>query len=320
MTAPQNDVRVLERHTITAPLGVRFWDVAERQFVRSGLRVTAYDASDTRRWWRALENSSGVSVLRDLRGLREIEQSGGGPAAWADALTPPRIRRFQLELRDPSSRFLPFTWVSDAPQRSFAAWLCPPLSPPATQRETDTPDRSLPVFPTPSRPVPGGFAVVRTQLVEPDLSPPASPPAEGQPRYASWAFVEVWGEDLLESPPAHPRPLGASYADEKGRVAVMFPWPAPVRSSLLAPPSPPGGSGGLLAQRWRIRLEAYYDGLDPDSVPDLCAVLSQRRAALWDQPGVPMPVRELEYGRELVVRSEGPAVGRMSELLITPGP
>jgi hypothetical protein len=317
---PQADVRILERFPITAPLGVRFWDVVSRVFVRSGMRVTAYDTVDTRLSWRALETGGGVSVLRDLRGLRDLEQSDGAPDVWAAwaARTPPTIpRSFQLEVRDPSFRYQPFTCLTDAPQRGFADWMCP-VSPPASHRDPDAPARSLPVFPTPARPVPGGYAVVRAQLVEPDASPPLSPPAEQEPVCAAWAFVEVWAEpDALGSPPPNPKPLGASYADEKGRVAVMFPWPAPVRSSLLSPQSPPGGSRGLLEQRWRIRLEAFYDRLDRETLPDLCAVLSQRRARLWDGFGVPFTPRSLEFNRELIVRSDA---AQISELYITPGP
>lgn len=321
MGPPQADVRVLERLTITAPLGVRFWDVVSRVFVRSGMRVMAYDTLDPRLSWRALETGSGVSVLRGLRGLRDLEQSDGAPgiwAAWASRTSPTIPRSFQVEVRDPSFRFQPFTCLIDAPQQRFADWICPPVSPPASQRDPDAPVRSLPVFPTPARPSPGGFAVVRAQLVEPELSPPLSPPQDQKPRCAAWTFVEVWAEaDAFGSPPPSPRPLGASYADEKGRVAVMFPWPAPLRSSLIAPPSPPDGGRGLLEQRWPIRLEAYYDRLDPDTLPDLCAVLAQRRATLWDGFGAPFARRELEFNRELTVRSDR---AHISELLITPGP
>jgi hypothetical protein len=312
MTLPAG-MRLLERFAITAPLGVRFWDVATNEAVTSGLTMEGILVDDPHRVVRAFANPSGVMVVRDLPGFRGLENSDGSDAAWRDA--PPPIQ-LTLTVRDEATRFQPFTFVCDAPQKGFARLGCPVLSPPDSRSVPAAPDDSVPVFPAPARRVPAGLAVVRAQLAEPPDT--GSPPRDRV--YGAWAFVEALVDD-------RPSPVGASYADENGRVAIMFPWPVPAdASSLLSPPSPlpASGAGGLLKQRWRVRLRAYYDGLAPDQLPDLCRVLAQRPAQVWDDSALfqPLDARELAYGSELVVKSRdrAGAPGReLPELLITAG-
>ena len=237
-------------------------------------------------------------------------EGDGGDAFWRQ-WTPP-VTQFSLTVADADRRFLPFRFVCGAPQKGFARLSCQVLSPPDSRVMPDAPDDSVPVYPAPTRLVPAGFAVVRAQLAEPpDLS---SPPRDRV--YGAWAFVEARVDE-------RDAPIGASYADEQGRVAIMFPFPAPADGSLLSPP-PSSGSGGLLQQRWRVQLRAYYDRLPPDEVPDLCDVLGQRPATLWDDSALfqALGARELAYPSEVVVKSRehaGPPGREMSELLITPG-
>lgn len=306
-------LRPLERFTITAPLGVRFWDVAAREVVRSGMTMQGCLIGDPLHTLKAFPNGSGVLLLRDLPSLRAFEAGDGSHAFWQRWSQP--VIELALTVFDERHRFQPFRFVCGAPQKGFARCSCPTLSPPRSRIVADAPEDAVPVYPAPTRLAPAGLAVVRTQLMEPPeiVSPPRDPV------YGAWAFVEA-----LVDGQAHP--VGASYADEQGRIAIMFPFPAPTDGSLLSPPSPPAASsGGLLMQRWRVRLRAYYDRLAPNVVPDLCDVLAQRPATLWDDSALihPFAGRELAYGSELVVRSRGgggspPA--DMSELLITPGP
>jgi len=301
-------MRLLERLTITAPLGVRFWDVALRQAVTSGLTMTGVLADDPHRTVSAFPNRSGVMVVRTLPGMRDLENSSGSDADWQDAAA--RSIALALTVTDEDRRFQPFSFRCDAPQRGFARLSCPALSPPDSRLVPDAPDDAVPVFSTAARLVPAGLAVVRAQLAQPPEM--SSPPRDPAP--AAWAFVEALVDD-------RDTPVGASYADADGRVAILFPWPAPADQSLSSPPAP--GGGGLLKQRWRVRLRAYYDRLASGEPPDLCRVLGQRPAQLWDDTALvePLGARDLAFGSELIVRSRDRAggPGGLSELLITPG-
>ena len=287
-------LRPPERFTLTSPYGVRFWDVVGREFVRSGLRVSA-EQTTWRRALPAFQNGSGVWVVRGLRLKRpdgeEFQWGDGTAEFWSRWSTP--ATELELRVDDPESRFMPYRFLSGAPQRGFAQRRC-----------GEGPQDAMPLYPSPTRTVPSGMAVVRAQLAEPEWPSPPAPK-----RAAAWAHLQV----LIGGSVA-----GASYADAHGRVAVMFPWPAPIDTSLHSPPGGPA-SNALLNQRWRVRLRAFYDRLPAAEIPDLCAVLAQREVTLLDtMPDEALGERELEYGRELVVRSAdtGSPPSRNSDLLI----
>lgn len=298
-------LRPLERLTITSPFGVRFWDVAGRDVVRSGLRVSAREVGSPRPL-TAFQNGSGAWIVGGLRLRRpraefpsedafresdEFRWGDGSTGFWTRWSTP--VTTLELHVADGEARFLPYRFRSGAPQKGFARRTC-----------GEGPVDAMPLYSAPTRAVPAGMAVVRAQLVEPAWP---SPPTERRP--AAWAYVEV----LIGG-----RVAGASYCDDQGRVAVIFPWPTPIDSSLL---SPPGGSGAnaLINQRWRVRLRACFDRLPAATPPDLCEVLAQREVTLLDAaPDLELGERDLEYGRELVVRSAdtGSPPSRTSDLLI----
>jgi hypothetical protein len=301
-------LRPFEHVTRTSPFGVRFWDVAGSEFVRSGLRVSVVEIGSPRSL-TAFQNHSGVWIVRGLRLKRpraefpsdeafrasdEFSWGDGMPTFWTRWSTP--VTTLEVSVADGESRFVPYRFRSDAPQKGFARRVC-----------GEGPADAMPVYPAPTRRVPAGMAVVRAQLAE---AATPGPPVERHP--AAWAYLEVLMGGTV---------LGASYADGEGRVAVMFPWPAPIDSSLH---SPPGGNGAnaLINQRWRVRLRARYNAqLPADRPPDLCEVLAQPEATLLEvPPDVTLGERVLEYGRELVVRSadSGSPPSRTSELLIRP--
>jgi len=300
-------LRPFEHLTITSPFGVRFWDVAARDFVRSGLRVSVTEVDSPRRL-TAFQNGGGVWIVSGLRLKRpraefsteeafresdEFRWGDGGAEFWTRWSTPVTTLEFGVD--DDEARFVPYRFTAGAPQRGFARRAC-----------GEGPADAMPVYPAPARTVPAGMAVVRAQLVEPAWP---SPPSDRRP--AAWAYVQVWiGGEIA----------GSSYADAQGRVAVMFPWPTPIDTSLHSPPAG-GGGNALINQSWRVRLRAYYDRLPQDDTPDLCRVLGQREVTLLEaQPDEALGERDLQYGRELVVRSgdtESPPV-RTSDLLVRP--
>ena len=93
-------------------------------------------------------------------------------------------------------------------------------------------------------------------------------------------------------------------ADDQGRIALIFPQPAPRPFTAMSPPlsgSPPASTGPpLTEQAWPINLRALYRPIDPppslpgefapeQQLPDLDAMLSQPEATLWADPELTMP-------------------------------
>lgn len=302
--------RTIERFTLTSPFGVRFWDVVSREFVRSGLAVTVYEVGNPRRPANAFPNHSGIWILRDLR-LRDrttqfFEFGDGTDAFWADWPAP--VKQYDLTVGDEQRRFQPFHFVCGAPQRGFARCSCGVTHSPV---DPSSPDDAVPVFPSGTRTAPAGIAVVRAQLEEWPLRSPAPGAA---PQWAAWAYVEAWIDGRF---------AGASFADDQGRVTVMFPWPTPA-GDLLSPPSPLRPALALVNQSWRVELRAFYAALPSATPPDLCDVLTQPRASLIGRlPDEPLQFVELAYGRELVVRSTDDRASPLtssSSLFVTQGP
>jgi hypothetical protein len=140
---------------------------------------------------------------------------------------------------------------------------------------------------------------------------------------ASWAVLEIHYNGRF---------LGRGIADEMGRVAVIFPYPAPRASPFTSPlGSPPAGSGRpLFSQEWSLELRVFYSPplASPleqaeAALPDLHSALGQKQAVLWGDLALTTPVTEavLGYGRELILRSRDDGVSppaRASVLFITP--
>jgi len=303
VTMDVDTTRVIDRLTRTAPFGVRFWDVVRRDFVRSGLSMTVFEVGNSRKPVEAFPNHSGVWMLRGL-GLRhdvpatpparplrgdDFEFGDGRQAFW-DAWPVPE-KQYDFTVVDREDRFQPFRFRCGAPQRGFARCGCGLMRSPA---DPACPEDAVPLYPSSAYLAPPGMAVVRAQLEE---LPVHSPAPDAGPRWAAWAYVEVWIDGRL---------AGASFADRHGRVGVMFPWPTPSGELLLSPPSPlsSGGALALVNQRWRVELRAFYDQLPAGASPEVCRVLAQQPAALIGRvPDEPLTVSELHYGRELVIRS-----------------
>ncbi len=271
-------MRVLERTTRVAPLGIRFWDEVSARVVSDGLVVEVYADGEPERRVAALPNRLGVFVLPRLPGASypAFEFGAGDDVFWQQVQARPHV----LQVSDRNGHFQPFTIDQPLPARGVAVPPClpPPISPTA----------AVPVFSTPARPVPEATAVLRANVIY--------APARSEPRPASWAVLEVHVAG---------QPTARGVADREGRVAVMFPYPEP-SASPVRPLSPPDASGlPLWHQEWTVRLAAFYDPVTPaPSVPDLCRTLGQPAAMLWaDSDGTrQVPDQTLRYGRESIVR------------------
>jgi hypothetical protein len=305
----------LETVARVAPLGVRFRDVVTDTLVGDGLSVTVYPAASPARRVAALSNRSGVYVLHRAPGVRAFEQGEGDAAFAADAQPP---LHFVVEVEDLEHRFLPFSFAAELPFRGLYNWTSPldpaPASPP-------DPPRNVPLYSSPTRRAPAGMAVVRAELRDPVLDAPAA-----------WAVVEARLDGQM---------VARGFSDELGRLALIFPYPAPLKFPPVSPPaSPPTAQGPpLMQQEWHVTLSAAYAPQSPPSppasdaagatAPDLRATLAQLLAPpadLWLHYGnrVRLTGAVLRYGQELVLQSQdlndNSPPAPESVLFVTPAP
>jgi len=284
-----NPGQVLERVTHVAPLGLRFHDAATGERVGGGLTVTVYPANNSARRVEAFVNRSGTYVLHHAPGLREFEHGAGDDEFWNN-LPPPQT--FVVEVVDQERRFQPFLFEAELPApRGLFNWLSPfEPSPPAGAR-------SVPLYSAPARALSSGMAVIRADLWNAQAGAPAA-----------WAVVEARLNGQLQA---------RGLSDERGSVALIFPYPKPTDSPLASPvASPPVNKNvPLLEQTWELTFNAGY-APQPDAaatrlapLPDLRATLDQLNAphaVLWtDFAGQEeLAGATLKYGQELILKSQ----------------
>ncbi|MGO9428648.1 hypothetical protein [Rhodoblastus sp.] len=282
--------RSVERVSIVAPLGVRFWDPAFDAQVSDGLAVTAWPA-DT--WWPPTPGyltASGIYAFHGLPGLHDLEYPAGGTPSPASLMSG---RTFLIEVVDTASRFLPTAFSVDAPYDGIF-----PTGQPLPSSVPGPPGFYL--FSAPNRQATATTALVRAQISE------RLDNLNEQP--AAYAVLEI------------DTPDGASWlgiADARGAAAALFPYPtftgADDTNASLAP------SGTSLQQSWSITLRVRYQPSAlsfplSSSPPELRSVLAQAPAAIWTQraspPGVAMSSlpATLVFGQALTARSTGESV------------
>ncbi len=277
--------RVIEEISAFTPLGIRFWDPARDAQIRDGLHVVARPATAPGPKAQAFRTGSDIYAFHNL-----------GVAAPVDS--PPETRAFVVEISDRRRRYLPVAFDVDLPLPYSGVFLSgnggsPPGSGPA----------GFYLYSAPTRPAAPGLAVIRGELF--DLTGDHA---------AAHAVVRI----VL---PAQGSRYGI--ADEAGRFAVVFPYPA-FEESLSG--SPGSGEATPLSQRtWDFELEVYYDpaarqALAGTSIPEYSSILGQPLGSLWvSEPASPADAEavqqwpgSLRLGRELVVKTEG-----RSQLLVS---
>lgn len=277
--------RPLERVTIFTPLGIRFWDPVQDAQVKHGLTVIAYPEGTGHRGTRAFRTLSGIYAFRGLPGLHDVEY----PESGLPAASPPVTARFVIRVFDERRRFLPVVFSADLPH--YGVYPPSPLHSP--------PGDGLPgfyLFSAPTRPATPSLAEVRAQLVERVDATTRRPAAHAV------LEVEVPGDRTWYG-----------VADERGSVAVLFPYPTFTVATGLASPAalPPEAP----PQSWSLNVRVRYEPgalvfLKGFEIPELCSVFSQAPGMLWStaiaQPGQPVShmVAELMFGQQLVMRTD----------------
>ena len=313
-------VQVIETFSRVAPLGVRFWDRVSGRIIDTGLTVTASPQAHATQQTLLFPNRSGVYVLHHAPGLREFEHGSGDAAFWRNAPSP---RPFVIEVRDQptqlqpfsfnevrdqptrfrplsfnkvhdqAARFQPFSFTVDLPRQGLLTGVAEAGGSPFSSSSL-----GVPLYSTVIRPVPAGMAVVRAELWDVVGSKPAA-----------WALLEV---RIAGQESAY------GLADEKGRVAVIFPYPEPLPGVLGSPlGSPPAGEPrSLFTQQWPLQLHAFYS---PEAVtpilPQLERVYQQVPATLLSSASslLPLTTVSLRFGQDLIVKSK-----EQSTLLLLP--
>jgi hypothetical protein len=282
-------VVVLDQVTLTAPFGVRFWDVGSNTPAGPGLLVVAYPNSFPELLTNATRSPSGVYSFSGLPGLRRAENSAGDDAFWS---ANPPICPYTITVRDPQERYLPYSFSALLPVRGlFGLWSSPLFS-------ALTPDSTwLPIFSTVSRPMPGPTAFVRAQLQD---------TSQG---FAAWAIVTVQAPGL---------PLRTGLADDQGVVAISQPYPEPTGSGLESPLGMPK----ITDQSWMVEVAVFYSaGKLEQPLPELQQILQQQPAVAWRDTAQTLPAQQfqLQFGQDLVLRSLDSTSGNeLPVLLVTP--
>ena len=299
---------VLDRLTSVAPLGLRFHDASTGTAIGDGLNVSAYPLGQPKSARLLSPNRRGVFILHHAPGLRTVENGAGDDDYWANL--PPK-KDFVVEVRDDQNRFVSFQFVAALPNRGIYEWHEPVAGSPPS------PTKSIPLYSSAARTASAGLAVVRADLWDPTRGPRGSEAAN--------AVLELYDNDRF---------VARGIADQKGHLALMFPYPAPKRFAPSSPPSPlgspPRAAGPALTdQVWTFRVRALYAGQSPpqplstDALPDLRAVLLRPEAKIWANEAQTDQLLEVavQFGQPLILRSRplstSPPKGG-SMLFITP--
>lgn len=309
----QRKLLVLDRVTMVAPLGVRFRDAMTGAPVGDGFSVWAYPSTQPHARRPLIPNRKGVYVLHHAPGLRELENGRGDDEFWSNLSA---SREFVVEVRDQQDRFLPFQFTAALPARGIYQWNDSTVGSPPTGMA------GIPVYSSPARIAPAGIAVVRADLWD--------PLRDGQGAGAASAVIELHDDHQL---------VARGIADQQGRIAILFPYPAPRSFSPASPPASPFGSPPvatgppLTEQMWTLQVRAFYAranqslsiSRDKDALPDLRSVLSQPEAVVWADESRTEPLEEtaVQYGQSLILKSRPasmspPAKTQGSVLFITP--
>lgn len=275
----------LEIFSHVAPLGLRFHDVANGEQVFDRLKVTAanVDSGETHLKSVAFPNRSGVFVLLNARGLDKFKQTEINDEFWQK--NPPN-KTYRIEVSDLDFRFQPVQFSLKLPVKGIYQWETSPSSPPNTN------SISIPLYSSPTRKTASGMSVIRAEMNNPNGKP------------AAWAVLEARLSGKL---------IARGFADEAGKIALIFPTPAPLNNSLASPPEP-SGKIPLAKQKWDLTLTLKYSPATfitspiqskKSALPDLRLLLAQSPGKIWADESQTNELNTvtLSFNKELILRS-----------------
>ena len=269
----------LERVIVFTLLGIRLLDAATGGPITDGLSVRARPPSAPDQVARAEPTWAGVYAFHRLPGLRHLVYPDEPVLGRASS---PETRRYVVDVRDASGRFVPVAFEADAPYEGFFS-LGLNGSPPADAAP------GFYLFPAVTRSPAAALAVVRATLVD---------RASGAP--AAHAVLEL-------TLPNGGREFGL--ADDEGRVVATFAYPR-FAPTVLSPPQSADAArepaGWTLTARVRYQPGAQISLL-PDLPPDFVSLFGQSDAPIWATAAGP-PAGALDvglvFGQEVVLRTD----------------
>ena len=291
--------RELETSVVFTPLGIQFWDFALDKPVSDGLQVAAQLKDADYAPVPARRTASGNYAFHGLPGLHAVDYPAASSATnpltsppSSPPTSPPSTYTFDITILDTLNRFLPTVFSVDLPLGYPGLFLSNVVvSPPGTGAQAY-------LFSAPDRTVTTGMAAVRADVKD---------SSTGNPAAFAALQVTIAGQTWT------------GIADERGRAAVMFPYPLVQQLSMGSPPGT--GQGPITNVSWPIQVGALYqpsklryplstsrDVVWPwNNTPSLKSILDEQQPALiWQQelgPPAPQWLGTLTYGQELVLRT-----------------
>jgi hypothetical protein len=260
----------LETVVKRSPLGLRFRDITRDVPVTDGLVVQAQPRGATRPQLLAVRSLlSGIYGFHTLPGLRDYEWGRRPASDWCTNGGSPAEANFVLTIADRQQRFLPQVLLLCLPREQVV---------------------EVPLYTSPVRPSPGGYAVIRGEIWDQSAGAPAR-----------WAMLSA-------TPGGY-----ATVADAKGLFALYIPYPPLADATGF-------GSVPLTQLAWPLTFAVQYapgtqvavlDGQPPTTA----SIVGQAAATVFDTEttsGSSLS-RSVPYGRELVL-----STARLPRLLVAP--
>ncbi|MEM6253926.1 MAG: hypothetical protein AAF821_13485 [Cyanobacteria bacterium P01_D01_bin.156] len=295
----------LERHTTQTLLGICFWDRITNRVIVDGLRVTAQRLSDdrTQRLGRLVVGRGTSSGAIAFFGLSSAEIPADPDQLLWDTVPPEQL--VVIDMVDSLNRFLPLSFVARLPFRGVfrgqGDWLVNSLLRP----EVD-PDQAMGVqlWSSPTRPVPPGAAVIRSQLVVGDgiNAPPAA-----------YALVHVQDSESPEDFNYY------GLTDAQGSLLLPMPYP-----DIPDPVPPVTDYPPLDQQTYGLTITVRHSTqttLPGSDVPDLGALLNQPVADVATERAADDTLQfesnlsvSLQFGRSLILGTAADPVFRIQSV------
>lgn len=260
----------LEKVIKRAPLGLRFKDIVRDINVTDGLMVQALPRNAAQPLIPALRSPvSGIYGFRSLPGLRDYEWGLRPASDWCTNGGTPEEANFVIVIEDQQGRFLPQVLLTCLPREQLV---------------------EVPLYSSPARVVPGGYAVIRGEVWNNSANAPAR-----------WAVVTAM-------------PGGyATVTDAKGLFALFIPYPPLAESPIF-------DSVPVPELHWPLTFQVLYEPdaqveVLEDYPPNTASIIAQAAATVFDTlttSGASLS-RNMQYGQELIVQTAG-----QSRLLVNP--